>query len=252
VLRAYLDASNEQDGDPVAVVAGFVGDERQWEAFEAVWSPFLSENGLARFHAAEFWARNGQFKRWSDAQHLKAKGDVCRILNSLNLFGVGAAVNINAFNEWRVSAPYFYLDDPYYFALDYSLRILIRGISAHPKDEGITIYIDQDKKRESLGRKIATWHQRRLRRSPLSLSGPNNQRQVDTHYGSSFDFKPLQAADILAHSTFQWSRDYLRRGELEEPYFLNCMRHNCFIATQYFFDSAGIEADLKFQAGAEV
>jgi hypothetical protein len=113
------------------------------------------------------------YNRWTEATHLKAKDDVCRILNSVQLFGVGAAVNIHAFNEWRLKASHFYSDDPYYFCLDYSLRILIHGISEHPKDEGITICIDRDKKREALGKQIAKWHQARLQKSPVSLTGPD-------------------------------------------------------------------------------
>jgi hypothetical protein len=67
VLKAYLDASNEDTGNPVAVVAGFVGGERQWEAFDAAWKPFLLEFGLKRFHATEFWARKGPYNNWSEA-----------------------------------------------------------------------------------------------------------------------------------------------------------------------------------------
>jgi Protein of unknown function (DUF3800) len=253
VLKAYLDASNEDTGNPVAVVAGFVGGERQWEAFDAAWKPFLLEFGLKRFHATEFWARKGPYNNWSEAKHRMAKKDVCRILNSLRLIGVGASVNIHAFNEWRVKASQFYHNDPYYFCLDYALRILIHVVSEYPKDDGIMIYVDQDKKREPVGKQIATWHQERLRRSPLSLIGPDRTRKVETYFKSSIDFAPLQAADILAHSTFQWSRDYLNGGKIDEPYFLSCMREKCAITTQFFFDVQMIEIAWqdKFQADAK-
>jgi hypothetical protein len=54
MLQAYLDASNEDTGDPVAVVAGFVGVEKQWEAFDAIWKPFLLEFALSDFMPANF------------------------------------------------------------------------------------------------------------------------------------------------------------------------------------------------------
>ena len=159
VLKAYLDASNEGTGDPVAVVAGCVADENQWAAFESVWVSFLGEFELTRFHSSHFWARKEPpYSRWSDAKWEKAKGDVCRILGGLRIIGVGAAVSLKAFNEWRATSDLFYHHDPYYFCLQYTLGILIRQISQHPLDEGITIYIDQDKGRESLGQEIAKWH----------------------------------------------------------------------------------------------
>jgi hypothetical protein len=161
-------------------------------------------------------------------------------------------VNIHAFNKWRLNASHFYSEDPYYFCLDYALRTLIHGISERPKDEGIIIYIDQDKKREAVAKQIAKWHQERLQISPLSLTGPDRNRPVEICYGSMIDFNPLQAADILAHSVFQWSRDYLKTGKVEEPFFLNCMRKNCALTTQNFFDVEMIEIawQAKFQTDA--
>jgi hypothetical protein len=57
VLKSYLDASGTNAVDPIAVVAGFVGTESDWEFFEFAWRNFLDEFGLKRFHSAEYWSR---------------------------------------------------------------------------------------------------------------------------------------------------------------------------------------------------
>jgi hypothetical protein len=155
-----------------------------------------------------------------------------RIRPTVSLHGVGAAVKISAFNEWRLDAGHYYSADPYYFCLDYCLRTLILGLFEFPLDEGVTIYCDQEKEHELIGRDIALWHEARLRR--YGPSQRQRDRVINTYYVSSFKYVPIRAADILAHSTFQWARDYLKDGKVDEPFFLQCLRQRYVIATQYF------------------
>jgi hypothetical protein len=226
VLKAYLDASGSNTGEPVAVVAGFVANEKVWEAFEAAWVPFLDDFGLKRFHAAPFWARKERpYVGWDTPKHDKCKEEVCRIISSIpKPMGVGVAVDTRLFEEWRMTLDAWYPSDPYYFCLDRVLYRLITGISEYPEDEGVTIYCDQEQGYEAIGQDIARWHQTRLKRDPtVGTHAVGPDRQVDVHYGSSVDFKPLQLADILAHGVFQWKRDSLK-GDPTEPPFIECMK----------------------------
>jgi hypothetical protein len=103
VLSAYVDASDENPSIPVAAVAGFVARTNEWVKFENLWKPFLQEFDLQkRFHASNFWAREGEFKRWSNAKFLLAKGHVCSIINECNLLGVGSAIDTRIFDDWRL------------------------------------------------------------------------------------------------------------------------------------------------------
>jgi hypothetical protein len=65
--------------------------------------------------------------------------------------GVGASVDTRLFEEWRMTLDACYPSDPYYFCLDRVLYRLITGISEAPKDEGITIYCDQEQGYEEIG-----------------------------------------------------------------------------------------------------
>jgi hypothetical protein len=248
VLAAYLDASDPKPGVPVAVVAGFLASTEEWARFESLWKPFLKEFGIARFHATEYFARRGQFQNWSDAKHLAAQGEVCRILKGIRPIGVGTALDTRAFDEWRASSDTFFPSDPYYLCVERTIYKLVHSISENPNDEGIAIYCDQDKGHETLARDIATWHEERLRRTnnPVRMD-PN--RPVSIHYVSSFDFVPVQAADILSHGMFQWMRSYVTTGKVAVvPPFLECLKiqeGETFVSMNFLTTKESIGASLK-------
>jgi hypothetical protein len=245
VLKAFVDGSDPRENVPVAVVAGFVSNVATWESFEAQWNPLMKELGLARWHAADFRNRKGQYANWPSAQFLYSKGQVLKTLNSCQLLGVGCAVDINVFNDWRVTCGYYVHPDPYYFCLEKVLSKLIRGIS-EPVDEGVDIYCDRDQGREHLGKDIAQWHESRLRRLPYDMPvGPSRGRSVSTHYVSSFDFKPVQAADVLANDTYVCMKDFIRTNKFEEPEFIAGMKEKCLIMMDYFHDKELIEIDAR-------
>ena len=246
MLAAYLDASGEEPNAPVASVAGFAASDEAWARFNSAWASFLRQNGLRRFHASHFWAKEGEFKNWSEAKWLLAKGDACRALNASNLFGVGYAVSTQAFAKWRSLQRRYYPADPYCYCLDRTLRRLIIGLSQHP-DEGISLYVDQDKSREKLGRELASWHEARLRELP-KIGAINPDRPVIApQYVSSFQCLPLQAADLLANGSFQFLRDYLQTGDRSAvPPFMECIdATKCPIAVVYLQDEEMIDLESR-------
>ena len=108
VLRAYLDASG-QKVDSVVVVSGLVGTVRWWAEFETRWQAFLDEFKLDHFHATEFWARQSRpYCNWTDAEHLKAKADICEILRDLKTIGISVALKVSIFNQWRAGLDHYY------------------------------------------------------------------------------------------------------------------------------------------------
>jgi Protein of unknown function (DUF3800) len=227
VVRAYLDVSGQKT-DPVVVVAGFLGWVSNYERFERQWEAFRNEFGLEQFHATEFWARRSRpYNGWNNEKHLKAKRDICEILSDElgPPFGIGVAVNIKQFNEWRDGLDHYYPSDPYYFCLDRVLYTLV--YSTGPHDEGITVYCDQEKEHELLGVEIARWHEARLNKDPSLATNPiNTPRPVSVHYGPKREFIPIQLADILANDTFKRVSYYIRTGLRATPYFTKCLTKN--------------------------
>src|SRR5262245_56710351 len=165
--------------DPCVIVAGFVTTTAAWEVFERIWKDFLNEFGISHFHSFSFWEHRNQFQPWPQPKWEAAKAKICEIFTQFpRPIGVGAGVALNAFEEWRHRQTTFVDPDPYYFCLDRCLNSLIRGITQFPKDEGVAIFVDQDKQRESLGQQMAQWHQERLRRLPLINPNLDKERPV--------------------------------------------------------------------------
>jgi Protein of unknown function (DUF3800) len=243
VVRAYLDASGQKN-DPIVVVAGFLGFPGQFERFENLWDPFLKEFELDHFHATEFWARKSRpYVNWSNEQHLKAQGDICKILSDPGgpPCGIAAAVLVPAFNKWRETLDHYYPSDPYYFCLDEVLHTLV--YSTGPGAEDITIYCDQEKEHELLGTDIARWHEARLNKTPSLATNPlDRPRNVSVLYGPKRKFIPLQLADILANDTYKMTFRFMNSGRMGQPFFTRCLtasKHQDRVAT-YFFSSVGI------------
>jgi hypothetical protein len=224
LIRAFLDASGQKT-DPVVVVAGFIGWPANWEHFEKQWNAFLNEFQLERFHATDFWLRRRPYSRWSDAQFLKATGDICKILSDEMgpPLGISVSLSVQAFNDWRETLDHFYPADPYYFCLDRVLYTL--AYATGPGAEDITIYCDQEKEHELLATEIARWHEARVNKTPSLATNPlSGPRGIDVHYGSNRKFVPLQLADILANDTFRMISDHLRTGQINEPFFTRCLK----------------------------
>lgn len=225
VVRAYLDASG-QSSDPVAVVAGFMGWDTNFESFERKWVPFLEEFGLDHFHATEFWARKSRpYSTWSNEKWEQAKHQVCEILSHVGgpPIAISVALKVQALKEWLPKLDHYYPSDPYYFCLDRALYTLMYATG--PNYDGITIYCDQEENHERLAVDIARWHENRLKNDPSLATNPLSEpKPVSVLYGPKRRFVPLQLADILANDTFRKAGDYLRSGQMDDPYFTTCLK----------------------------
>jgi Protein of unknown function (DUF3800) len=252
-LKAYLDDSGTNGAATVVVVGGFLADEKAWDAFEAKWSVFLAKYGLARFHVSQFWARKTKpYIGWNEDKHLSAFADASHILRTSDIFGVAKAVSLDAFNDWRVELDHPIDPDPYYYCLDKCLRLLIGGVrKSFGPDDGIAIYVDQDKGREPLGMKLAEWHTEKVRRGH-SLHVDRN-RKTSTHYVSSIDYKPLQAADILANALFRQAVNFLEKKTTEEKTFLEAMKEsNMPIQFEFLHDKELFEIEARSRVARSV
>jgi hypothetical protein len=102
----------------------------------------------------------------------------------------------------RATLTDYYPPDPYYFCLDRVLSTIV--YSTGPNDKGITIYCDQEKEHELIGRDLVRWHEARLAHNPSLATNPlTGPREVSVHYGPKRQFIPLQLADILANDAFR-------------------------------------------------
>ena len=228
MLRAYLDASSNDAKDVIAV-GGVLAQDEQWAVFIPAWQKMLDTYGLRRFHAAEYWSRQGRFARLNEADHAALRRNICRIFKLFKPLAVATIVGGAAFAEWRAGQQTYQYPDGQYVALDHTLSSLLRGISHHPVDEGFVIYCDKDTGHEKLMNELTAWQTLRVKKMVgLPPGDLNRQRAAAVQFGPSFEVIALQAANVIAHSAFRWGLDHLKGGNTEEP-FLAGIKPECSV-----------------------
>jgi hypothetical protein len=68
MLVAYLDDSGTDDGSPVITMAGYVGLEDAWTAFETDAAAIFANYAVEVLHGKDFHDARGAFKGWSSGK----------------------------------------------------------------------------------------------------------------------------------------------------------------------------------------
>jgi hypothetical protein len=215
VIQGYVDGSNLHADTDIVAVAGCAARQPAWEAWEKKWDELLKLGDLERWHHAEFMAKvrkkSGQpIRNWKEAEWLLARRLLCESFEAAQPHYVGTTVRRKDYEDARTRFPDL-PEDPYYFLLDRCMHQLIQSLFGHPKDNGIAVYCDQDRN-EALVRQLAQWHTEYLRSNPRYFYPGDARRPIVPAYGSCIDFKPLQAADVVAHELVRFARAH--PGEL--------------------------------------
>jgi hypothetical protein len=202
MLKAFLDASGTTAEEDVIAVAGWAASEHEWDWWEQEWKKLLTELDIKkRWHHTDFLNRKNEYARWNDAKHLLARGEVCRIMNKIRPFGIGASLWRSDYDELWKMGKWNIPCDPYDFCIDHCLEGLIQRFHEVPKDEGIAIFVDQDNVHERTAQHITHWHEQYVRQNETAR---NQNREIKIRFGSNMQYVPLQAADILANETFRY------------------------------------------------
>lgn len=259
VLKGYLDASGTDPRQKVVAVAGWSATETEWDSWERDWLPFIAETGLKKgWHHTDFLSRHGEYENWKDAKFLWADGELRRIFRKLKLFGVGAAVWREQYQElWR-TGQWLMPRDPYAYCLDDCLEVLVHRLHEVPKDEGMAIYIDQDDPaREKLGSAMAEWHGAYLKQN---AEAQNPDREVSVTYGSRRQFIPLQAADVLVNETYRYmfaetgipnlGAVFVGQQDKAARLLIEAIKDQCFLVV-HLYSKARLEAELEWAASGQ-
>ncbi|MDO8716925.1 MAG: hypothetical protein Q7J73_09015 [Dehalococcoidales bacterium] len=62
----FLDESGTHADSNAAVVAGYVSNNTEWEAFTHQWKQALKGAGIEYFHMTDFESSQGLFKGWKE------------------------------------------------------------------------------------------------------------------------------------------------------------------------------------------
>lgn len=103
---SYGDESGTTAGSPFTVVAGYVGNQRQWKRVGREWKSVLDCYGISEFHSSEFFhstSRRNPFHGWSNAKKNDLYSALVQILASRReLHPISCAVNTEDYYEFNI------------------------------------------------------------------------------------------------------------------------------------------------------
>lgn len=204
MYEVYFDDSGTDPRSPIAIAACYISTKKGWETFTAAWDEVRWSEGFDVFHMVDFAAAHDKTKKpfcdWDYEKRQRVYRRLVRAINNNKRIGIAIAIPQDAFNKivpglpewmrWRIG------NHPYTTAV----RFLMGSIRKWRERYGITLpmrYVfDRMSDPEAKAEIRAVWENISDHGEWLKWYG------IENRYGYSFEnkaeFKPLQAADILA------------------------------------------------------
>ena len=92
VLTIYCDDSGTDHRNRAAVVAGYIGQVRQWEKLEKEWRNLLRDFGVSRMRRADLEAFKGEFKDWDKDRRIRFLKSAHLLIREYTKIPIGSAV----------------------------------------------------------------------------------------------------------------------------------------------------------------
>jgi hypothetical protein len=220
MLRAYIDESGVHDGAKICCVSGYFGGVNQWKKFEREWQPILDRAGVKEFHAKQFWARDrgnrvGAYKSWDDERADKFISELIAVIQGCRIFPMSAAVvtdtwqALNAGEQRYLTGEFFENGKtliggapgkPYFLPFAFCIQIAAR----HCKS-GLKVDYSFDLNHSLRGYSIAYF-------AMLKKWNVHRGKMGEISFPTSHEALPLQAADLLAFSSYRYSVKTLKLG----------------------------------------
>jgi hypothetical protein len=203
MFTAYFDDSGTDGNSDIAVAACYVSSKKGWDDFVEAWDRARYEEGFDSFHMAHFLAPREQKKKpwcdWDDSKKKRVYERLGRIINENKRVGISMAVPKALWDATPERVRRHYGRQHYTFAVRMCFNRIVQWRSKSMIRLPIRYTFDWEMqntpKREEITRiiELIGKSQNQAVADMLGLESPQ---------GYSFeheeDFKPLQAADILA------------------------------------------------------
>ena len=88
LFTAFFDEADTHGPSPTLIMAGFLGDARQWETFDTALLDLQRRDGFSIFHVEEFKGKSGEFAGWSDAKCMGLINDLTHLVRDTLTHGV--------------------------------------------------------------------------------------------------------------------------------------------------------------------
>src|SRR3954452_16879593 len=152
MLRAYFDDSGTHDESKAVVVGGLIGTVAQWKGFETAWAAKLADPlpearkpPLQVFHLSECVGRwpGSEFAHYTDAERDAVIHDFRQIIISSGLIGMGAAIDLVAWNELVYGRDEEVIENPLEICAARCIEQAIAIADPHPEGDAIAVFFDQ-------------------------------------------------------------------------------------------------------------
>ena len=189
MLSVFGDESHDSTRARVFVVAGLLGDSREWSELRNEWKERLNE---MEFHAADCESGYGNFRNLTERERLQLHHDLTRILASSKLRGYGYGVDLAGLRSAFPSVIQDFPDMPYYDCFLRTIKYLSDLAGVYIPRERVEFTFDQHRNTQYNAGLLYNW---------LSHYRDNI---VDKVGFASREELGIQAADL-------WARELMKR-----------------------------------------
>jgi len=228
VYETYFDDSGTSAQSAIAIAACYVSTEPGWKRFVSSWDTIRLEEGFDVFHMAEFVAPRAQgHKPWCDWDNAKKERVYARLAAAINdnkRIGIGAAIPKEVYNKVPNRIREHYGFEHYTFAVRMCLMKVAewreKSLNMLPMQYIFDWENRESSKRIEISQLLDGCHEKLKPFFGLDTGGYGFQHKEQ--------FKPLQAADILAWQMNCYMPKIYPHGETKESVKNFC--HSGFIA----------------------
>jgi Protein of unknown function (DUF3800) len=196
-FTAYFDESGTHAGSPVSVMAGFVGDARQWRKFEKRAAKLFRRFRVDVFHTIDVRRTDKDFDGWTVDRKIEFLDEFQHIINDTLQSGVSSVIRDADYQyyvnlRWPKKTRH---DSKYAIMFRGCLSQIIDSVGNIPnqKEPRLHIVLEDGHTNAQDAVRIHNWAQGRIGQS-RALAGLT--------FSNKSDCLPLAAADLFAYSAW--------------------------------------------------
>jgi hypothetical protein len=202
MLECYLDDAGTHDSSKVIVWAGVAGDHHFFDELEALWkarlqNPFDNKPPIKAFHSWDLSAGTGEFTGYNQAERDATRLNFRKIITDLKLTFITNGISVNAWKKFATPHPLGKVCTAESFIFSY----IVKYVCHSAKEHGDPISFQFDKGR--LSPEIISSIKPGLDAADIG----------DLHVSYGFSSVKLnaglQAADLVAHETCRYYKQFL-------------------------------------------
>lgn len=202
MLEFYFDDSGTHKGSRVAVWGGIVGYKKYLEELEAAWKAQLAHPCEGRppvkaFHSSHLAASDGEFRGYSEAERDLSRYNFRKVIVDAGLTVLSFGVSVDDWDDIVTGPARLVLGSGE--RLIFGQAVLAGCAAAKAEKQPLSFHFDRGRRRPELDSII----------QPALEVAEMDGRFVSYGFSPVAENMGLQAADLVAHETYQFFTQYL-------------------------------------------